>query len=435
MGVDVDESWVKALRSAVTKRGLVVFRFDDDEWDRLEESRHGLMEFTIARSRTTLAKVTTPTACLAFRRHVDDQCHGAGRQNARFGLVTSRDRVSTLESRVKIARARSIGARTTEEVCGLVTERPHERRLRERLAPGDSVVRLPSGLSAHLVEKLIEVDENRVAMRLASMGLSVPTHFSGPASTQWDAVGTALRAFGLPPSDPAVSIELARGKATELARVNVIEDGVIEHDARLVPGYDLIGSDVTGRAVFERRGERLVIYTANRRDLERVLGVDLVYLNETRQNIVMVQYKMLEAMGKDWVYRPDGQLEAEIERMRRFDSKQRKEPHDYRLNPQIFYLKFAKRARTLRNATITIPLDHYQELLSDPACRGPKGGLRISFDSLGGRYLHQGPLLDLIRSGYIGAHGATTKHLSTLVEAVVNNGRGAVAAVQASIPF
>ena len=88
------------------------------------------------------------------------------------------------------------------------------------------------------------------------------------------------------------------------------------------PGYDLAGSDLTGRAVFTKGAERLEVYTANRRSLEHVFGVDLIYLNVTRQNIVMLQYKILEpkrkGAGEDWIYRPDDQLDTEIERMKKF---------------------------------------------------------------------------------------------------------------------
>lgn len=47
--------------------------------------------------------------------------------------------------------------------------------------------------------------------------------------------------------------EARAGQNTALARVNIVEDAVVEHDARHVPGYDLVVSDVTGHAVFERR--------------------------------------------------------------------------------------------------------------------------------------------------------------------------------------
>lgn len=200
-------------------------------------------------------------------------------------------------------------------------------------------------------------------------------------------------------------------------------------------GYDLVGSDVTGRAVFENRDEKLEIYTANRGHLEEAFGVDLIYMNMTRHNIVMVQYKMLEPLqrnGKDedWIYRPDENLESEIKRMQKFRKKHAPGPYEYRLNREVFYLKFVKRNGMLKNAVITMPISHFERLREDPSCRGPRGGFRISFESLAGRYLRQTAFLDLIRSGYIGSHARTTKDLKTLVEYVVREGRAAVAAIQ-----
>ena len=84
----------------------------------------------------------------------------------------------------------------------------------------------------------------------------------------------------------------------------------------------------------------------------------------------------------------------------------------------------------IRSGGIITPIDHFEQLRNDPACKGPKGGLRISYDALAGRYMRQGAFLDLIRSGYIGAHAETTQHLKTLVEAVLANDRAVVAAIQ-----
>ncbi len=212
-----------------------------------------------------------------------------------------------------------------------------------------------------------------------------------------------------------------------------MEDSAIEHDARRVPGYDLIESHLTGRAVFIKNDERLEIYTANRRDLEHVFGVDLIYLNATRQNVVMLQYKMLEPVSDegdtDWIYRPDKKLDVEIRRMRKFAVTHPPRPHEYRLNPTVFYLKFVKRDGAIRGGGIITPIDHFEQLRIDPACKGPRGGLRISYDGLAGRYMRQGAFLDLLRSGYIGAHAETTQHLKTLVDAVLSKNRAIVAAI------
>ena len=52
---------------------------------------------------------------------------------------------------------------------------------------------------------------------------------------------------------------------------------------------------------------------ANKLPLERQLGVDLIYVNETLRCVVFVQYKVMR--GKDGAerYRPEGQLKEEID--------------------------------------------------------------------------------------------------------------------------
>ncbi len=54
----------------------------------------------------------------------------------------------------------------------------------------------------------------------------------------------------------------------------------------------------------------------------------------------------------------------------------------------------------------------------------------MSYNSLEGRYLRQGPFLDLIRSGYIGAHAETTKDLEVLVKEILQSNWAVVAAIQ-----
>ena len=79
---------------------------------------------------------------------------------------------------------------------------------------------------------------------------------------------------------------------------------------------------------------------------------------------------------------------------------------------------------------IVIPLDHFERIRTDPSCKGPKGGLRVSYNSLSGRYLRQNAFMDLIRSGYIGAHAEMTSQLKTLITATLRNGKAVVAAIQ-----
>jgi hypothetical protein len=420
--------WLKELKTLVERNPIVVLRFDDSEWNRLSGSRLGISEFTIARPHASLEGVKTPTPCLIQGKSNDEEylC---------FGLISSKAAITTLESRIKVKRAIQIRPRTKSELLRLLTKRPHANNLRERLKGQVSVIILSPKLSGHLIERLAAIEENRGAMRVVAESLSAPKRFKGAAALQEDAVRTALGAFGFTSSDQLRSLELVAGCETALARVGIVEDSVIEHDARYIPGYDLVKSDLTGRAVFERGEERLEVFTANRRPLEHCFGVDLIYLNASKQNIVMLQYKMLEPLRRgaddvDWIYRPDAKLDDEIRRMQTFATGHQPMAHEYRLNPAVFYLKFVKRDGSISNGAIITPLDHFEKLRKDPACQGPKKGLRMSYKSLAGRYLRQDAFLDLVRSGYIGAHAETTAQLQVLVEAVLNGGRSVVAAIQ-----
>ena len=310
--------------------------------------------------------------------------------------------------------------------------------LKHELDSNNSVILLSPQLSVQLVEILADIETNHNSMRTVTASLSVPTHYNGMTDVQENALQTALSAFGLSSKDRAVSLILSSGRKTALERVS-LEDFVIGHDARYVPGFDLKENNVTGWAVFQKNHEKLEVYTANRGSLEEVFGVDLIYLNATRQNVVMVQYKMLEPTsrrdrgGTDWIYRPDANLESEIRRMERFSSGRPPSEHEYRLNPQVFYLKFVKRYRALKDPAIVMPIDHFECLRQDPSSRGPRRGIRVSFESLSGRYLRQGAFLDLIRSGYIGAYAEKTFDIRTLVQFVVQNGKSAVTAIQSLI--
>lgn len=420
--------WLESLRSFAERHPIIVLRFSDDEWDALLGSRRGVNEFTVARPHALFAGVKVPAPCLIIGKSEIEE-------RVCFGLMSSKSAVTTLESRVKVSRAIDIAPSSEDQVCGLVSEAPHAGNLRSRLQGKSPVTHLSPKLSSHLIDRLASVTENRGGMRAVSESLSVPKRFRGNAALQEDAVQTALAAFGLAGSDQAIKVDLVEGKATALGRVPIMEDSVVEHDARSVPGYDLIQSDVTGRALFEKGNEQLEVFTANRRELEHCFGVDLIYVNLTKQNVVMLQYKMLEPAGKvddqvDWIYRPDGQLDAEIERMKVFASAHPPGPKEYRLSREVFYLKFVKRDASLTDGGIITPLDHFEKLRSDPACKGPRKGLRLSYRSLNGRYLRQTPFLDLIKCGYIGAHATTTKHLCSLIEAILDGNKSVVAAIQ-----
>ena len=422
-------SWLPFLKKAAHDNRIVVLRLDDDEQRHLESSRCGVNEFTIARPRDSLKGVKGIPLCLISM--------GTGNgENLYLGLISSRNKNTTVNVRIKIERAAEIQPRSTAELLRLVTEQPHAGNLRRRLPASGSVEVLSLKLGAHLVERLASIDENRGAMRIVAEYLSAPGEFQGPAALQESAVRGALKTFGLYSGDQASSVRIVKGRQTTLSGMRgVTEDSVIEHDARSVPGYDLFGSELTGHAVFQQRNKRLEVFTANRGPLERVFGVDLIYLNLTRHNVVMVQYKMLEpsrtgAARGDWIYRLDSDLDEQIRRMRKFTTTHHPAGREYRFNPAVFYLKFVKCDRSINKGGFILPVEHFEKLRNDPICRGPNNGLRVSWESLDGRYLREAAFFDLIRSGYIGAYTETTTDMKTLIDWILESGKSAVVAIQ-----
>ena len=424
--------WLTALKAIVNKKPIVLFRFSEDEWESLRNSTRGTNTFTFARKHEFFDNISPPTACLLTGNEYerDAEMH--------FGLLESRRAVTTLETRLKITTAQPIEPSSETDILGLVTDNRLKGILRRRLESKETVVRLSPAVSVHLIEKLADTSSNSRILRAVFENLQSLGTYSSNIELQKDAVALSLKAFGLPAGAMVSDLDVADDRETALAGYGILEDAVIEHDARVVQGFTLSESDLTGRAIFRRDSEMLEVITANKRPLEEALGIDLIYLNAIKKNIVMVQYKMLErlqtAKQTDWLYRPDGQLEKEISRMKRFSNSHVPGPLEYRINPQVYYLRFVRRDAALGKQAVTMPIDHFKTLRNDPGCKGPRGAFRISYDTLGGRYLRQEGFLDLLRSGYIGAYAQEAGDLTNLIRAIISNDRAVVASMQSLNP-
>ena len=417
--------WIDDLKKHVEQKPIAILRLNEAIFSKILESWRGVSEFTIALSHHSFTNLKAPTVCLILDSSEKEH-------RIYLGIIGQRSAITTFQSRVKVKRIIAILPEAPDDLVGLLEKSFYQNALRTKLSSNTNITLLSPKLSSYLIERLAEVDANTQNLHLLAASLTEPKKFSSNLSLQTDAIHMALKVFGLSSTDLAKSLLLTPNRDTALASIPIIEDNVIEHDARIVPGYQLESSDLTGRAVFARGRERLEVFTANRRKLEEAFGVDLIYLNVTRQNIVMVQYKMLERPKsnlEDWVFTPDDQLEKEIDRMRNF-SESYAPSQSYRFNPAVFYLKFVKRDGSIRNSGIILPIDHYDLLVQSEVALGPRGGLRISYNALNGCYMREQPFLNLIQSGYIGAHAETTDALMTLVTAVLERGRAAVAAIQ-----
>jgi hypothetical protein len=415
----------KKIGSWVQKKPMILTRFDEEFSGSLLESRQGFERLTIVKPHSVLRGFRLPTICvLEVQVHDGTKCY--------LATATRKVAVSTFDSRLTLKRLRPLTASSLQEIKERVSDKRMKRLLNERIPDELGWSCLSPKLSAYLVSVLARDSGNRAALETA---ISLLPQLRRAPNAQWaqeDAIRSAMKAFGLGTTETRDRIALKRGASSGLGAIGayLYEDNVVRADASRLPGFDAIAPDITGRAVFQRDGEQLTIYTANKLPLEKMLGVDLIYINETRGNVVMIQYKMLKEQkhgqgGRDWLFRPDRQLREEISRMQL--PRLTGSLTDYRLSGSPFFFKFVKR-RIVDDAhqSFLVSRDHLIQILATPKTKGPRGGVRVSYEALEGTYLREADMFGLIRSGYVGTHRAETDALATIIAEVAKGNRAVV---------
>lgn len=432
MTKDKSTEWRQFLGRYVEERPIAIVKLADDEFASLLSSKKGMTEFSLNIPHDLLREVVAPCVCLitgtrakGFNELDSDE------EIAYVGVIKSKSVRSTLDTTIKIERtARVMPAASA--LAPLIADARFSQLFTDRLSDDAPVIRLSPKLSAAIVGTLANNDRNHGPLRVVAAGLQRPSPES-VARQQTDAIDMALKVFGLSSDAAAAKLDLVGGKDTRLVSARIMEDAVIEHDARSVPEFDLVGSDATGRAMFRKGDQTLEVITANRNKLEKAFGVDLIYLNHFHNNLVMVQYKMLapddSSSGLDWVYTQDRHLEKQLRAMDWFAPHSRR-AGPYRLSSEFVYFKFVRRYGTATNSSMLMPLEHLKEVIADPRHQAGSGKLRLSYQSLDGKYMRQTAFYSLLQSGYIGADVVTTGALQTLITDLLAGGDALVLAIQ-----
>ena len=416
----------------VQKKPMIVIRFDEAFSESLRNSTQGFEHLTIAKPHSAFQDLKLPTVCLLeIQEYGGTKCY--------LATATRKTAVSTFDSRLTIKKLRAVMPSSLCEIEAKINGARMRRLLNGRLPHMGGLSVLSSKLSGRLIDLFAADSENHAA--LESVLSLLPRLRPAPNVTwaQEDAIQSAMAAFGIKANPIPNQVVLKRGASSGLRLIgsHLYEDNVVHANASRLPGFGAIAPDVTGRAVFEKGDERLVIYTANKLPLEKMLGVDLIYINETRGNIVMIQYKMLEeekqAGGRrDWLFRPDNQLRDEIARMELPDFQGALT--DYRLSRNPFFFKFVKRKIVDdSHQSFLVSLAHLSQILASPDAKGPNDGIRLSYDDLDGTYLREADMISLICSGYVGTHRAETEALATIISQVAKGNKALVLAWQSKL--
>ncbi len=215
------------------------------------------------------------------------------------------------------------------------------------------------------------------------------------------------------------------------------EAQMIEHDAGVFGGWRRVRKHLRGATQFERGRRRLTVFNVNTRDVESTLGVDLIYYIARYDSYVLVQYKrMTSELGKVPEYRPGGSYKKELAAMHKFErdfcDADTEALRDYRLDPGPFYFKIGDSSSCSVDTTsmvsgMYIPLAYWRRLVTNPAAKGDRGGVRITCDAAG-RYITNTLFVELVQGGWIGSRTCRSAVITRMINAWLRGGHSLILA-------
>jgi hypothetical protein len=159
----------------------------------------------------------------------------------------------------------------------------------------------------------------------------------------------------------------------------------------------------------------------------------------------MVQYKAMEREDRrdgpaQAVYRlPDAQLKEEIGRMDAVLSTLRAYAPNtdiggFRLTENPFFLKLCSRLVFNPDDVglvpgMYLPLDYWKLLANDPGIKGPKGGLRITYDNAK-RYFDNTSFTTVVSKAWVGTTPSQSQVLQDVIRATLETGKAVAIAIK-----
>lgn len=352
-----------------------------------------------------------------------DRLHGGDYVTCLGWTTKLRNSSAHLDLVLEVSRVENIASPVQySDVVDMLPKRFHKHLVHEGT--------MPEGTGKALIDALIKVRPNlrEVIERIDGVNRQYPIRDSLAGQTmaiQRDATIGAVRMAGMlgsvfaqwdRPSEPLADDAVA---PTYLSRVpGAREDKQIDHDASTMIGWLTDKTPHTAWRKFTRFGQQLYVANANREIPEETLGTDLIYFNATRQSIVLVQYKRMDAT-KNGFYYPDSDhnLASELERMEAVDkyvADNTGPDQDFRLDPSPSWLKICQPQAFIPQTADMIPgmyftRAHFQRLRDDPRLQGPRG-TRFGYANAP-CYLDNTMFNRLVETGLIGTTGSSTELL------------------------
>ncbi|MCO5949837.1 hypothetical protein [Mucilaginibacter flavidus] len=270
------------------------------------------------------------------------------------------------------------------------------------------------------------------------------------AAVEKDALGLTLDIFGVDRAAVFRSWQagddgIGQSFLSGLKEFAVYEDDVISHDLHAFPGFEQVkGNHITGVVEFESQdGDKLTVINANRKPLEKAMGVDLIYFHRRYKSFVMVQYKMMDQRSEennDLYYNPN--QVSHNEELKRLKALQKTIAalgkgtglNAYRFADCPLFFKLCKKFEMKWDDDsvapgMYIPLNQWELLLNDESTLGSRGGRQLGYRTVRKRFLHKDTFIDLVQSGFIGTCDEATEKIGLFIEDALAMGHSVMYAV------
>ena len=286
---------------------------------------------------------------------------------------------------------------------------------------------LPTLFSPRSSESLI------LALRSASIEASacidelLAEHIALPPSEELrlqeerDAVATAVRfadmsrnAYSTPSRRNLLQPGMPLGLSLSRSHLIDNEDDLIAADLRRFDDRARL-RDLTG-SIFEITDEklRLTVMNVNRKDLETVYGVDLIYYDHINDKAIALQYKRMEQVsvassdrtGYEWAYRKKSDLEKQLDLMKPHSVDEATSAQDWRLSSSPNFFKFIREQSLISDSKMLLSgmyvPDEYLRLgiAEGRYDSGSRGGFRITKRNI--KYFNSETFIELVRRCWIG---------------------------------
>lgn len=371
-------------------------------------------------------------------------------------ILKKQGKIATGQVRLKAIKSLELLDLTKHQ---LIEALPKEMQGRVNNYFGHEYKKLPPKLGESLFTAIKDLktdltnDLDGLFNALSSQRVVSTTAREEDAAIEKDALGLSLDIFGIDRSDVFKRWE-KNGKSigtsflSGLTDFTVYEDDVINYDLHKFPGFEVLKSEVssliTGVVQFESQdGDKLTVINANRKPMEKAMGVDLIYFNRRFESWTMIQYKMMDQRSEEhssFYYNPNQKShDDELQRLIKLRNLIEKEISpvalsNFRFSNCSLFFKLCKKIELKMDdhslaPGMYIPLDQWELLLNDKSTLGSKGGRQFGYHTLHKRYMTKETFVSLIQCGFIGTNGNASHKIALFIDDAIKKGKSVMYAI------